>query len=112
MWVSIFYVLTAVASGIFALASLHSALSARAERESLARRLRLVESRMQSAEDSISECTDILQKMANSQKMQRVRMATTHAAGKVGSSGEPDVRTDPEAWRAWQNSKLKTGVVN
>jgi hypothetical protein len=111
MWVSIFYVLTAIASGIFALASLHSALSARAERESLGRRLRSVESRTQSTEESLQELTEVVQKMANSQKMQRVRSATTHAA-KVGSSGEPDVRSDPEAWRAWQNKQLKTGVVN
>jgi gas vesicle protein len=111
MWLTIFYALTVIASGCFALASLHSALSARAERELLARRLRSVELRTQSAEESLQELTEVVQKMANSQKMQRVRMATTHAT-KVSSSGEPDVKSDPEAWRAWQNKQLKTGVVN
>lgn len=111
MWLTIFYALTVIASGIFALASLHSALSARAERELLARRVRSLELQAQSFKDSIDELTSIVEKMANSQKMQRVRMATSHAV-KANSTGEPDVKTDPEGWRAWQNKQLKTGVVN
>jgi hypothetical protein len=110
MWLTFFYALTVIASGIFALMSLHSALSARAERELLARRVRSLELQAQSFKDSMDDLTAIVQKMANSQKMQRVRAATTHAS--KAESGEPDVKTDPEAWRAWQNAKLRTGVVN
>jgi gamma-glutamyl:cysteine ligase YbdK (ATP-grasp superfamily) len=111
MWLTIFYALTVIASGIFALMSLHSALSARAERELLARRVRSLELQAQSFEASIEDLTNIVAKMANSQKMQRVRAATTHAT-KAESGGEPDVKVDPEAWRAWQNKQLKTGVMN
>jgi len=111
MWTTFFYALTVILCATFALVSLHSALSARAVQASLAQKLRSLESQQQSNADSLTELTEIVQKMANSQKMQRVRAATTHAS-KVGSSGEPDVKTDPEAWRAWQNAKLRTGVVN
>lgn len=111
MWLSFFYVLTAIVCAICALVSLHSARSAAAERELLAGKLRSCESRIRSGEESTLELFELVQKLAQSQKMQRVRAASTHAV-KANSNGEPDVRTEPEAWRAWQNSKLKTGVVN
>lgn len=80
-----------------------------AERESLLKRLRSCESKVQSNADSVEQLTEMVATIAQQQKMQRVRKATTHA---TGSSGEPDARSDPEAWRAWKNAQLRSGVFN
>ena len=111
MWLTFFYVSIAIVCVICALVSLRSVRFAGHELELQAAQLRSIESRLRSVEDSNNEQLQLVAKVANSQKMQRVRAATEHAT-KVGSNGEPDVRSDPEAWRAWQNKQLKTGVVN
>jgi hypothetical protein len=64
-----------------------------------------------SLEARLTELEEALQVVANRVKMSRVRTTALHATEK-GSRGEPDFRSDPEAWRAWQNRQLKTGVVN
>lgn len=109
MWTSIFFASTAILCGVCLIGSISAVLTAKAERELLLKRLRLCESQALSATNSIDELREIVAGVVNSQKMQRVRRATTHA---LGSSGEPDPKADPEAWRAWKNSQLRTGVVN
>jgi hypothetical protein len=89
--------------------SISAVLTARAERELLLKRLHSCESQLKLNASYVDELREVVESMAQSQKMSRVRKATTHA---TGSRGEPDAKTDPEAWRAWMNSKLRTGVVN
>jgi hypothetical protein len=109
MWPSIFYALTAILCASCLAGSISAVLTARAERDSVLRNLRLCESQIKLQRDSLEDLRIVVEGIAQSQKMQRVRRATTHA---VGSSGEPDAKSDPEAWRAWKNSQLRTGVVN
>lgn len=106
MWTGIFYALTAIACAVCLTGCIVVVQNARAERESLLRRLRSCESRTQLTETSVSELTEIVQGVAQSQKMSRVRKATTHA---VGSGGEPDPIREPEQWRTWMNAQLRTG---
>jgi hypothetical protein len=108
-WIAFFCVSSAILCGLCLTGAIFVALAARHERESLLRKLRSCESQIKSTLDSVDELREIVQEIANSQKMQRVRRATKHAAG---SMGEPDPKADPEGWRAWMNSKLRTGVVN
>lgn len=108
-WIAFFCVLSAILCGLCLAAACFVALTARHERESLLRKLRSCESQNKLFESSLDELREVVQEVANSQKMQRVRRATKHA---TGSHGEPDAKADPEAWRAWMNSKLRTGVVN
>ena len=109
MWTSIFSVLIAILCAGCLIGSISAVLTARAERESLLRRLHLCESQAKSAVNSVDELREIAETIAQQQKMSRVRKASTHA---TGSRGEPDPKADPEAWRAWMNSKLRTGVMN
>lgn len=96
-----------IGSAILAFASAHNAAR---ERESLQRRLRSVESQTRLLDSSQSELREIVQSMAESQKMQRVRRATTHATQKAGSQGEPDPVREPELWRAWKNAQLRVPI--
>lgn len=109
MWTGFFYALSAILCSLCMVATIYVALRAAHERESLLRKLRSCESQTKSCTDSLDELREIVESVAQSQKMQRVRRVTRHAAG---SQGEPDAKADPEAWRAWMNSKLRTGVVN
>lgn len=61
-------------------------------------------------EQRLNECEETLSLVANRVKMTRVRNAVTHAERDKG--GEPDARSDPEAWRAWKNAQLRAGVYN
>jgi hypothetical protein len=109
MWTSFFFALTAMLCLLCLTGCIFVAQGVRAERESLQERLRSCESKLKLQSASLEELREIAESMAQSQKMSRVRKATTHA---LGSSGEPDVRTDPEGWRAWQNRQLRPGVIN
>lgn len=104
MWTAIFF---ASAAGL-CLACLAGCIvtvqGAATERASLVRRLRLCESTTQSQQQSIDDLAAIVNSVAQSQKMSRVRKATTHA---VGSSGEPDPVREPDRWRAWMNSQIR-----
>ena len=61
-------------------------------------------------ETRLSEFEETLSLLANRVKMTRVRNAVTHAERDKG--GEPDAKSDPEAWRAWKNAQLRAGVFN
>jgi hypothetical protein len=110
VWSTIFSALIAILCAGCLIGSISAVLTARAERDSLLRRLHLCESQAKSAVSSVDELREITETIAQQQKMSRVRKASVHAL--KGSSGEPDAKVDPEAWRAWMNSKLRTGVVN
>jgi len=109
MWSNIFFALSAIVCALCLLGAVSAALSAKVARALLLRKLHSCESLQSSQADSIEELRTIVEKVAQSQKMARVRRATTHA---VGSGSEPDARLDPEAWRAWKNSQLRAGKVN
>lgn len=91
--------------------ALASAVTARHERVSLARRMRLIELAHESWQTSQDDMAIELKRMANSKKMQDVRAATEHTSkSKPRSSvisSEPDAAADPEAWRAWMNSQIR-----
>jgi hypothetical protein len=106
MWIVISSVLSVVLSTIALLVASFAAISASRAAASPQVKLHSVESRLGSLENSVPEIQAALTTISNSVKMARVRSAALHS---VGSGGEPDVRTDPEAWRAWQNKQLRTG---
>jgi len=64
----------------------------------------------QSIETRLNEIESTLSVVANRVKMTKVRNAVTHTDRDKGA--EPDARLDPEAWRAWKNAQLRTGVFN
>ena len=64
----------------------------------------------QSLEQRLSEFEQTLSLLANRLKMTRVRNAVTHTERDKG--GEPDAKSDPEAWRTWKNAQLRAGVFN
>lgn len=110
MWTFISSALIAILCVTCLIGSCSAVLTARAERELLLKRLHSCESQAKSAVNSVEELREITETIAQQQKMARVRKASVHAL--KGSGGEPDPKADPEAWRAWMNSKLRTGVVN
>jgi hypothetical protein len=109
VWHTIFSALIAILCVSCLIGSISAVLTARAERELLLKRLHSCESQLKLNAFSVEELREITESVAQAQKMARVRKATMHAKG---SHGEPDAKADPEAWRAWMNSKLRTGVVN
>ena len=64
----------------------------------------------QSLETRLSECESTLSIVANRVKMTRVRTAATHLERDKG--GEPDAKSDPEAWRTWKNAQLRARQFN
>jgi hypothetical protein len=112
MWTAIFIVLSVILCVLCLVGCLSVARNATRESESVRRRLRSCESRLESIEHSLDDWKQTTLDLANQLKMRKVRAATTHSSGERGRTGEPDARVDPEGWRAWQNKQLRTGVVN
>jgi hypothetical protein len=63
-----------------------------------------------SFETRLDEYEKTLSLLANKLKMTKVRNAITHIGR--DNDGEPDAKSDPEAWRAWKNSQLRAGIYN
>jgi CRP-like cAMP-binding protein len=63
-----------------------------------------------SFETRLHEAESALSLLANRVKMQKVRNAITHVERDKG--GEPDAKSDPEAWRAWMNAQLRIAPRN
>lgn len=61
-------------------------------------------------EQRLSEYEQTLSLLANKLKMTRVRNAVTHTDR--DKRGEPDAKSDPEAWRTWKNAQLRAGIYN
>jgi hypothetical protein len=106
MWTVIFSVLSVVLSTASLLVAFFAVRYASHVAALPQVRLLSVESRLGSIENSLPEMAATISTVANSVKMARVRSSSLHG---VGSGGEPDVKADPEAWRAWQNKQLRTG---
>lgn len=109
MWLSIFYALTVILCSLCLIGCIFVAQNATRESESVRRRLRSLELRTESAERSLEEWTQTTTDIVNRVKMMKVRGAANHSSG---ARGEPDAKSDPEAWRAWKNQQLRTGVIN
>lgn len=69
-------------------------------------RLRSIESRLASLENSGSDLLQLITDMANSQKMQRVRAASKHSSSDRRGDGLPDPHTDPDGWRKAMNLRI------
>lgn len=110
MWTAIFCALSAAIALLSLAVSVFAARRAARVAALPQERLRSVESRLGSIEGSIPEMQQTMEVLANRVKMQRVRTAANHV--QAGSNGEPDVRSDPEAWRAWKNSQLRIGATH
>jgi hypothetical protein len=106
MWIVIFSVSSVVIALLSLAAASFAVRIARQGAELPQERLRSVESRTESLVASLNDMQVTMEVIANRVKMQRVRNTAMHA---VASAGEPDSRTDPEAWRAWKNAQLRTG---
>jgi len=105
VWIVTFSALAAILSAGCLMGCVVLVQTAGRERESLHVRVRSCESRTESLVHSLNDIQNTMEVLANRVKMQRVRNSALHALGSTG--GEPDVRTDPEAWRAWKNAQLR-----
>ena len=112
MWSVIFSVVSVLTAASSLVLALWSVRIARAALESSQAAQGLPASQLRSLRDSIEELTQNQLDFANRLKMTKVRAATRHADRSTGNGEEPDARTDPEAWRAWKNAQLRTGVFN
>jgi hypothetical protein len=106
MWTATFSALSVVLSIFSLVAAFFAVRYANRVAELPQERLLVVESRLALIANSLPEMAATISTVANSVKMARVRNAALHG---VGSGGEPDPRSDPEAWRAWKNAQLRTG---
>lgn len=69
-------------------------------------RLRSIESRIESLENSVSEWSQLTTDLANRVKMMRVRAATAGPSSS-GRQGElPDPYRDPDGWRQAMNKRI------
>lgn len=75
-------------------------------------KLRSIESRTESLENSVSEWSQTVTDLANSLKMTRVRAAAKHASSDRKVDALPDPYKDPDAWRAAKNRTLMPGKFN
>ena len=110
MWIVISSVLIALSLAASLAASLLAVQSAAVAREL---QLRFASFRTLDApllDQRLSELEQTLSLLANRVKMTKVRNVVTHAERDKG--GEPDAKSDPEAWRAWKNAQLRAGIYN
>jgi len=104
VWIAISCVLTALVSICSLVVACLAVLRANRALASPQVKQDSIESRMRLLAASVEEHAEALETLAESIRMSRVRRkANNHA----GSSGEPDARTDPEAWRNWMNQQLR-----
>lgn len=103
-WIVFSCVLTACASALCAIWSFANASAAFRASESLRRRLESVESQTQLLNGKCAEWQNATEQLADSLKMMKVRRAMPTRAG---ADGEPDATREPEAWRAWQNARIR-----
>ena len=103
MWQGFFSVLSVSICILCAAVAIYSARRAIHASESLAPRVRFVESRLESLRASQEDAANTLVDLANRVKMQRVRTAVNHGNGK---SDDPDPYKDPDGWRKMMNSRI------
>lgn len=99
MWTVFSCVLSAIS---LAVALIFAARSAKAGSASVPRRVRSLELRVESLEQSLDEQMQLVRDLANSQKMTRVRRAGLNHA----NSTLPDPYKNPDQWRQEMNRRL------
>lgn len=109
MWTAIFYASTALLCVLCSLWTSSVARGAYRDSESLRRKVTSIESGMQSVITSHESWQEVVTDLARSVKMAKVRKGISTQSG---VNGEPDAKSDPEAWRAWKNAQLRAGVFN
>lgn len=109
MWNAIFFVATALLAVPCAVVSLLGARNAYRASASLAAKITSIESAVQSIITSHQSWQELVEDLARSVKMAKVRRGIST---RNGADGEPDPKVDPEAWRSWMNAKLRAGQFN
>lgn len=104
MWSNIFNALSVSICAVCLIMAIWNVRVAIHERESLVRRVRSLESSMDSVKVTIEENSGALSEVANRVKMMRVRAAANHTGS---SPSEPDPYRDPDNWRKSMNSKIQ-----
>lgn len=89
-----------------------SARSAKRVAESPPAKLRSIESRIASLEDSVSEWSQLTKDVANSVKMMKVRRMTAGPSSSGQPGDLPDPYKDPEGWRAAMNRRITAQRLN
>jgi ABC-type transport system involved in cytochrome bd biosynthesis fused ATPase/permease subunit len=107
-----FSVLSAVAAIASLLGAFLAVRYARRVAELPRAKLRSIELRTESLENSVSEWSQTVTDLANSQKMTRVRAASTHASKARTDDGLPDPFTDPDGWRKAMNKRIAMSKFN
>lgn len=105
MWTAISGVLLAICFALSLWAALSAARAVAAVMGLRDDLRRFAASNSKPDEQRMTELEETVRLMANKLKMMKVRNALTHV--KRDADEEPDVRSDPEAWRAWMNAKLR-----
>lgn len=105
-------VLSAGAAILCLLAAISAALYARRVVALPRAKLRSIELRIESLENSVSEWSQTVTDLANSLKMTRVRAASTHASKARTDDGLPDPFTDPDGWRKAMNKRIAMSRFN
>lgn len=108
VWIATFYALSAVVCFLCLAGCVFLARTVVHDTESPRRELRSQASRIRSLQESFDELREVVETVANSHKMQRVRRATTHAAA-VGS--EIDPFKNPDEWRTMMNKRLAEAKI-
>lgn len=107
MWIVISCALSAILCLLCLTGCLLAVRNAIRDSESTPDRLRFVELRSASLQQSLNGIEEQMLLIANRLKMQKVRNAVTHVREGSRPDGEPDPLTDPEAWRSWKNAQLR-----
>lgn len=110
---NVFFSALSVASAILCLAGAwFSVRYARRVAELPRAKLRSIELRTESLENSVSEWSQTVTDLANSQKMTRVRAASKHASSAPTDDGLPDPFKDPDGWRKAMNKRIAMSRFN
>lgn len=110
MWNAIFFASTACLCVLCAILTCIVARNAYRDSASQRRRLSSIESGMQSIVTSHESWQEVVADLAHSMKMAKVRRGLK--SNSSSQDGEPDAKSDPEAWRAWKNAQLRAGQFN
>lgn len=110
MWNAFFFVSIAFVCVLCAILTCIVARNASQVSASQRRRLTSIESGMQSIITSHESWQELVAEMAHSMKMAKVRRGLK--SNTSSENGEPDAKSDPEAWRAWKNAQLRAGQYN
>jgi hypothetical protein len=110
MWTTVALFLcvsTAILSLASAIRAVRAAQSVDRAWASVHRRVSSVESGLASTDISVTKWKEMTEELSNSVKMSKIRRGLSIPDKKIGFDAEPDSAQDPEAWRAWMNSRLR-----